>query len=163
MALDAHDPRYRDFWQMAARAVPDLPCSADYQVWHFGDREALARELATLVLNGRKHATAGLLWETENDPTMMPVEGGYSLVTDYAGSPLLIIRTVEVDVRPYRAVDADFAAAEGEGDGSLAYWRAGHWSYFSRRCAALGREPSEDMPVVMERFALIYPVERAAS
>lgn len=163
MAVDARDPRYREFWQTAARAVPDLPRSPDHQVWHFGDHEALARELATLVLNGRKRATAGLLWEAEDDPNMMPVVGGYSLVTDYAGAPLLIIRTSEVDVRPYRAVDAAFAAAEGEGDGSLEYWRAAHWRYFSRRCAALGRAPSEDMPVIMERFTLIYPAGRAAS
>jgi len=162
MVVDAREPRYREFWQTAVRAVPDLSCSADYQVWHFGDSEALARELANLVLNSRKRATAGLLWEAEDDPNVMPVKGGYSLVTDYAGSPLLIIRTSEVDVRPFRAVDAAFAAAEGEGDGSLEYWRAAHWKYFSRRCAALGREPSEDMPVIMECFALIYPTGRAA-
>ena len=58
---------------------------------------------------------------------------------------------------PIGEVDADFAAAEGEGDGSLDYWRAAHWAYFSRRCEALGRAPSNDMPVILERFALIYP------
>jgi uncharacterized protein YhfF len=74
---------------------------------------------------------------------------------------LLIIRTTQVDVSPYDQVDADFAAAEGEGDGSLSYWRDAHWSYFSRRCAALGRTPRNDMPVILERFALVYPVGRS--
>ena len=68
------------------------------------------------MLHGPKRATAGLLWDkAELDPTMMPVQGGYSLVTDHAGAPLLIIRTTQVEVRPYGKVDADFAAAEGEG------------------------------------------------
>jgi uncharacterized protein YhfF len=150
----------REFWNAACGAVSSLPPAAVHQVWHFGDSERLARELADLVLDGSKRATAGLLWEGETDPAMMPVLGGYSLVTDYAGVPLLIISTTEVDIRSFDKVDADFAAAEGEGDGSLDYWRAAHWDYFSRRCAALGRTPSGDMPVVLERFALVYPVER---
>ena len=165
MALDDREMRRRDFWRAACRAVPDLPPAADHQIWHFGDGERLARELADLVLRGPKRATAGLLWEAEADPNVMPVLGGYSLVTDHAAAPLLIIRTTNVEIRPYREVDADFAAAEGEGDGSLDFWRAAHWDYFSRRCAALGRAPAEDMPVVLERFALIYPAaaSRAAS
>jgi uncharacterized protein YhfF len=161
VALNDTQARQRDFWQSACRAVPDLSPTAAYQVWHFGDSEALARDLADLVLHGPKRATAGLLWDAELDPTMMPVQGGYSLVTDHAGAPLLIIRTTRVEVRPYDAVDADFAAAEGEGDGSLDYWRAAHWAYFSRRCEALGRAPSNDMPVILERFALIYPAGSA--
>lgn len=151
------EARQRAFWQAACRAVPGLPATAEYQVWHFGDSERLARELAELVLHGPKRATAGLLWDTELDPAMSPVQGGYSLVTDHAGAPLLVIRTTQVEIRPYGEVDDDFAAAEGEGDGSLRYWREAHWAYFSRRCAALGRAPAEDMPVVLERFALIYP------
>lgn len=161
MAVKDAKPRQLEFWRGACRSVPGLPPDADYQVWHFGDSETLARELAQLVLHGRKRATAGLLWDAETDPAMVPVAGGYSLVTDYAGEPLLIIRTTKVEIRPYDQVDAGFAAAEGEGDGSLEHWRAAHWEYFSRRCAALGRTPSADMPVVLERFALVHPAAPA--
>jgi uncharacterized protein YhfF len=157
MALNNADSRYRDFWLSACRAVPDLPASAAYQIWDFGDSEELAHKLASLVLHGPKRATAGLLWEAEKDPNMMPVPGGYSVVTDHGGALLLIIRTTHVEVRAYREVDADFAAAEGEGDRSLDFWRAAHWDYFSRRCVAIGRAASTDMPVVLERFALVYP------
>jgi uncharacterized protein YhfF len=151
------EARQQEFWQLACEAVPELGAAADHQTWHFGDSAALARELAELVLRGPKRATAGLLWDAEADPGMMPVLGGYSLVTDHAGAPLLILRTTRVEIRPYDEVDADFAAAEGEGDGSLAFWREAHWNFFSRRCAALGRAPSLDMPVILEWFALVYP------
>jgi uncharacterized protein YhfF len=161
MAVNDRETRQRDFWRAAGRVVPDLLTAAEYQTWHFGDSEALAQELADLVLHGAKRATAGLLWDAEADPTMMPVLGGYSLVTDHAGAPMLVIRTTRVDIRPYGDVDADFAAAEGEGDGSLDFWRRAHWAYFSHRCEALGRTPSADMPVILERFALVYPVERS--
>jgi uncharacterized protein YhfF len=53
-------------------------------------------------------------------------------------------------------VDAEFAAAEGEGDRSLAFWREAHWSYFGRVCEKLGRERSRRMPVVCERFRVVF-------
>ena len=39
-------------------------------------------------------------------------------------------------------VTEDFAAAEGEGDGTLAYWRRVHWSYFGRECERLEGRPA---------------------
>jgi uncharacterized protein YhfF len=154
-----HDARITDFWARACLAVPSMTPDAAYQVWHFGDGAALAQELAELVLRGPKRATAGLLWEAESDPNAMPVLGGYSVVTDGGGVPLMVLRTAQVEIRPFGEVDADFAASEGEGDGSLEYWRAAHWNYFSRRCEVLGRTPSEEMPVILERFDLVYPVK----
>jgi len=50
---------------------------------------------------------------------------------------------------------AEYAAVEGEGDGSLAFWRDGHWRFFTRECRRIGREPSADMPVVCARFELL--------
>jgi uncharacterized protein YhfF len=53
-------------------------------------------------------------------------------------------------------VDEEFARAEGEGDLSLAYWRRTHKHFFSRSLPAIDREFSEDMPLVCERFRVIY-------
>lgn len=58
---------------------------------------------------------------------------------------------------PFSQVDADFAATEGEGDGSLTFWREAHRAFFTRECARLGRTFTEQMPVVCERFERVYP------
>jgi uncharacterized protein YhfF len=76
---------------------------------------------------------------------------------DGQGQPVCIIQTTQVEIKPFNQVDADFAAAEGEGDRSLAYWRDVHWRFFSRECQTIGREPSLTIPVVCERFRLVYP------
>ena len=72
------------------------------------------------------------------------------------GVPACVIETLEVEVLPFEPVSAEFAASEGEGDGSLAYWRRVHRAYVGRACARMGREPSQLMPVAWERFNVIH-------
>jgi len=61
-----------------------------------------------------------------------------------------------VDLVAFDDVTAEFAAVEGEGDGSLVYWRQGHTEYFARECARIGRMPSGSMLFACERFAVVY-------
>lgn len=147
------------FWRQARRVVPALPGEMTTDVWFFGDSQALAASLADLVLNGPKRATTGLLAEMQAEGLKLPVTGGYSLVTDYHGAPLMILRSTWVDIQPFDTVDADFAAAEGEGDGSLNYWRDAHERYFKRSCARIGIGWRPDLDVVCERFELVYPLK----
>lgn len=127
-----------------------------YDVFHFDDNESDANELAELVLRGEKAATASLLWEYGKSGKRRPQTGDLSVVTNWQGSPLCVIETSGVDIRAFEDVDADFAAAEGEGDLSLDYWRDTHWSYFERVCKQLTRERSLKMPVVCERFRVVF-------
>jgi len=117
-----------------------------------------ADELGALVATGIKTATASLSWEFEADAKALPQVGDYSIILDGRGEALCIIQTTEVRVLLYQQVPAEFAYDEGEGDRSLAYWREAHWAYFGRRCAVIGHTPSMEMPVVCERFRLVYPV-----
>ena len=55
-------------------------------------------------------------------------------------------------------VTAEHARAEGEGDRSLAHWRAMHERFF-REHADHDRQFSPTMPVVLERFEVLVPVE----
>jgi len=150
-----------DFWVEVCRNVPGIDPKANYDVWYFGDSEALARELAMLVLDGPKRATTGLLAQfNENSP--LPRVGGLSLVTDFGGKPLMLLRTTSVEIVPFREVTKEFAAAEGEGDGSFEYWRDAHVRYFSRTASNYGIEFGPDTPVVCECFELLYPVKGAS-
>lgn len=144
---------WRDYCEMNPAVDPLEP----FQVWHFGDGSELADELSQLVLHGTKTATAALVWEAEADPDTAPVPQGYSVVTDFAGEPQCVIRTTEIRILPFDKVDAAFAFDEGEGDRTLEHWRRVHWDYFARRCAVLGRSPDLTMPVICERFELLFP------
>jgi len=147
----------RPFWNaFVAKAGPDATARF-YEVFHFDDNEPSANELADLVLSGLKRATACLVWVYEARRMPIPKPGDLSVVTWWNGQPVCVIKTTRVEIRPYDEVDADFAASEGEGDGSLAYWREAHWRFFSRECERIGRTLDPKMPVVCERFEVVHP------
>lgn len=145
-----------DFWNAFATSSGGVDAARFYEVCIFGDSEDLANELAELVLRGVKRATAGSVWSCEGEGRRLPMRGDLSIVTNWSGSPLCIIETEVVDVMPFNDVSSEFAATEGEGDGSLSFWRDAHRQYFTRECTRAGRQFSEDMLVACERFKVVY-------
>lgn len=75
---------------------------------------------------------------------------------DGQGEPLVVYELYEVTIRPYDEVDASFAFEEGEGERSLESWREGHWRFFSRVHGALGIPTDEKMPLVCQRFRVVF-------
>lgn len=131
------------------------PAARFCEAFHFYDEPRVSDALAELVRSGTKRATASLLWIYEAERRPLPKIGELSVVTRFDGEPVCVIETRQVDVTPFEEVSEEFAAVEGEGDGSLDYWRKAHWPYFTRECARIGREPDRRMPVVCERFAVV--------
>jgi len=141
--------------------LESLPANSPYHTktyseGGYGDSPELMDELIQLVLIGRKTATCGSLWEWEAEDKPLPKVGNVWVELDGSGNPVCITETVEVTIRKYNEVDADFARAEGEGDLSLDYWREAHKNYFSRVLRKIGKDFSEDMPLVCERFRIVY-------
>jgi uncharacterized protein YhfF len=130
---DSHEA----FWQRYLATLPAAHPHRDAKpdAFAFGDSPALANELATLVQTGRKRATASLPLEFTATGSRLPRVGDVSIVTLADGTPVAIIELVEVRQLPFDVVDAAFAADEGEGDGSLKWWRRAHRRYFARVCA----------------------------
>ena len=71
---------------------------------------------------------------------------------------MLVVQNQSVEIVPFNEVTAEYAAIEGEGDGSLDYWRRTHEAFFSRECKRIGRQPSENMPVVCCVFEVLNVV-----
>jgi len=155
----SHDLRQEAYWQTFLENLPEglQSTPATYQAWGFGDSPEMADSLGALVRDGIKTATASLVWAYEIEGEAMPKVGDHSMILDGRGAPMCIIQTTAVSMRPFNEVDETHAYLEGEGDRSLAFWRDVHWAFFSRECTVVGCEPSQEMPVVCERFKLVYP------
>ncbi len=136
-------------------ALPPGPVRVD----GYGDSEALSAELLALIRSGKKRAGTGLLWAYDADGESMARSGDIEIVIDHLHRPALVTRIIRSEILPFDQVDAEYAAIEGEGDGSLEYWRKAHWAFFSRECRRIGREPGLTMPVICSVFELLLVVD----
>ena len=150
--------KIQSYWQKFLATLPsDSPYHAkSYIAEGWGDGPEMADELGALIVSGTKTATCSSLWEWEAEGESPPETGTVTIVLDGGGEPIGIVETAEVTIRKYNEVDADFAHDEGEGDLSLRYWQEAHKNFFSRTLSEISKEFSEDMPLVCERFRLIY-------
>ncbi|MFN2299929.1 MAG: ASCH domain-containing protein [Anaerolineales bacterium] len=152
------DPRTLLFWR---KFLATLPKDSDYRTRGFfaekwGDNREMADELGSLIADGVKTAACSSVWEWEAEGRPLPEPGCLTIVLDGSGSPLCLIETIEVEIKPFSEVDERFAREEGEGDRSLKGWREAHWRYFTRILGAMGRDPSPDMLLVCERIRVIF-------
>jgi len=145
------------FWKEFCEANSEINPDTPYQVWFFGNSSEMARELAELVLSGKKTATASLAAVNEITPEIAPINDGYSVFTDFEGNPHGVIQTTEIRRIIFDEVDAEFAFDEGEGDQTLEYWRDVHWRYFTKEAAELNLKFNEKSLICCERFELLFP------
>jgi uncharacterized protein YhfF len=138
---------WNEYWRDQNQNQPQ-----SVSAWQFG---ADPDYLAKLVIDGIKTATCSgyIFYELENEP--LPTTEDYSIILNSDDKPLAIIKTVEVTLTPMNEVTEEFAVAEGEGDRTYQYWWEAHEKFFRNELNAIGREFSEDMLLVCERFEVI--------
>ncbi len=126
--------------------------SSDY----FCADELNANICVDLILRGEKQASCSMEYWYSHEGEALPKVGHLQVVTNWSGNPICIIEITSVSNCKYNEITAEFAALEGEGDKTLAWWRDAHWTFFSLECEELGIQPSEDMLLVLEEFKVVY-------
>jgi len=161
MIIPPQEESIAELWTRYLASLGETPetTSRSFTAWHFCDTKGSADELAELVLAGIKRATAGSLAEYEAAGEAIPRAGDLSIVLDGSGLARCVIQTTQVDHVPFGEITAEFAAAEGEGDGSLAYWRRVHLDYFTRTLAPQGITPDDQLVIAAERFSVVFSPE----
>lgn len=153
-----YNSQIKDYWSEYLESLPEDQRVSNfiYCAEQWGDSNELAQELGELIASGIKTATCSSLWEYEFEGGQIPETGIKTIVLDGKNEPLCIVETVSVEIIPFDQVSAEFAYQEGEGDRSLDYWRNAHWNFFTRVLKKIKKEPSMDMPLVCEKFKVVY-------
>ena len=117
--------------------------------FRFGDSDAMNRELIALVRAGKKRATMGRLSDFAEGGEAKPVVGRCDIITEWDGTPAVVVRTTSVEEMPLNEIGEDFALAEGENE-TYQGWYDDHRAYFERNG---GWAP--DMMMICERFEVV--------
>jgi len=142
----------------AASCLAQQPQSAPapfVRVRRFGDNAATAAVILDLIRRGEKSVTFSTPALYAGERTRTPVVGDVVVVTDFAGRPGAVVRTTSVRTLPFNEVTEEDSRHEGPPVRPLEAWRRVHWAYFTRELAPLGLQPSEVLPVTVERFELL--------
>jgi uncharacterized protein YhfF len=120
----------------------------------------LRDQLVAAVLSGAKTTTTGLVLGYEVDDEPLPEVGDRLAVVDSAGLPVAMIELTDVRVVRLADVDLRHVLDEGEGDESVAQWRAGHEAFWhSEEVRAELGDPGftvdDDTRVLTQRFRLV--------
>lgn len=119
----------------------------------------LRDQLVAAVLSGAKTTTSGLVLDYEQAGEPPPAAGEVSAVIDSDGRPVAAIELTEVRVVRLADIDLQHAIDEGEGDESVAQWRATHEEFWHSPevRAELGSSftVTDDTLVLAQRFRLV--------
>ena len=126
------------------------------EAWHFCSNKQDADTCAMLVKAGLKTASSGALAAYLHYKAPVPAAGDLAIITNWEGEAQCIIRTTEVEIKPFNEVTEDYAMLEGEGDQTLAFWKKQHWDFFNKDLASFGQTATEDMMVICEQFEMVY-------
>jgi uncharacterized protein YhfF len=145
-----------EFVAHARRARPNDHIES-YKVRTFGNSAAISNVILPLILSGEKTGTFALESEFEHAPTEVPRAGDHYVVTHFGGEPALLYRLTEVERVPFAQISHAHVQVEGPNARTVPVWRKIHWAYWGGILRAQGREPREDMPVLFQRFEVIFP------
>jgi len=154
-----HSTLIDEFWAMYLQSLPPTESREKryHEAFHFGSSERMANLCADLVAKRIKTATSSLLWEYEVKRKPLVQVGDLSIVTNWNGEPICVIETIEMRIKPFKEVDEEFVSDYGEGDRSMKWWHEKMWEYYSEESRSLGRAPTSEMPIVCERFRVVFP------
>lgn len=143
-----------EYWNNFIKKYPEYS-NEKYETWNFGYGDYQANKLIGYVKQGIKTGTSSA-YDLYDDSEKKPEKNDISIITYGNGLPGCIIKTIEIRNKKFHEINEDEAKAEGEGKLTLDYWREVHEHFFKKEYAEMGREFSFDIPVIYEKFELIY-------
>ena len=143
------------FLERVRAAMPALDLSA-VKVRTFGGSKAMADVIVPLIEQGEKTGTFAMAWEFRNDPAAAPQLNDLYVVTDFEGHPVLLYRVSLVETVAFEDIGPQHVAVEGPNARDVTVWRNIHWPYWGGMLRAQGEEPSMRMPVIFQKFEVLF-------
>ncbi len=146
------------FWTLFLEQVAE-PEGVDhlfYESYRIGNSDAASDGGAALIMSGAKTATSSLLWEFEDRGMRPPAVGDLSILLDGRNMPVCVVETTWIEIKPFSQADEALARDYGEWDRTLETWRRQCWAHYETLCQSLNRVATVEMPIVFERFAVIF-------
>jgi uncharacterized protein YhfF len=143
------------FWAAANQAV--VVAASGYQVRWIGLDHASTEEVLGLIASGDKTGTFTLPWIVAATGEPEPAVGDAIILIDFAGHPRQLVELTNIVEVAFGAITTEHTAVDGSPVRDLAIWKPLHTQYWNALLAPFGMAVSDEMPVLVESFRVLYP------
>ena len=149
-ALDA-------FWRQMKQDLPDANLGDDYEVRWIGMDDDTTNQILDLIHIKDKVGTFTLPWIVERTDQPEPKVGDAIILVDFDGAPSTLVRLTGIVEVPFGEVTEEHTAVDGTPVRDLSIWKPLHTVYWNDLLRPFDMTVSEEMPVWIEKFELLYP------
>jgi len=151
------DPAALDaFWAQARAADRSGQLTTEYQVRWIGLDAESTRKIFGLIRARDKTGTFTLPWIVERTDQPRPAVGDCIILIDFDGTPAMLVRMEQIHEVEFGRITAEDTSIDGSPVRDLAIWKPLHTQYWGALLQPFGLKVSDDMPVWIEKFSVIY-------
>ena len=143
-----------DYWNRVIESKPEL--AVDHQMRSIGIDEETTGLIIDFIKEGEKVGTFSLPWlmESENIPdshTGQPI-----ILLSYDGKPEIVVQITKIEKTTFGEVDYEVTKIDGPPVRDPEIWIPLHRDYWNNVLEPYGRACTDDMPIIVEYFKLVY-------
>lgn len=144
------------FWHRVRKARPEAGLPVNYQVRWIGLDDATTEEIIELITDGDKNGTFSLPWLCERGVQPVPAVGDALILVDFGGKPRLVVQLTEIYRKKFGEITNEDTAIDGSPVRDISIWKPLHIDFWNAQLAEFDLTVTDDMPVLIEKFALRY-------
>ena len=144
------------FWSAAQATLPAGGLGDDYTVRQIGVGVEMTRTILDVILAGEKTGSSPLPWLYERGADVEPMIGEFIVLVNGHGEPEAIVQTTSVEMVPFGKIELHHLDGEGPAMRDVEKWSSFHANYWAPKLEPFGLQPTDEMPVAIQRFGLVY-------
>ena len=142
------------FFQRAKNNITNI--EKDFQVRSIGIDEESTGLILDFICKGLKIGTFSLPWVSDAEGYGETITGTYIILTDYYGVPKMIVEIQNPFLTTFGDIGPDVTKLDGPPVQDINIWKPLHREYWNGLLLEYGKECTNDMPVIVEPFKLVY-------
>ena len=142
------------YWNEVINSKPEL--DVDHQIRSIGiDRETTGL-IIDFIKEGEKVGTFSLPWLLEEEDIPESHEGQPIILLSYNGQPEITVKITHIEETTFGEIDYKVTKIDGPPVRDPEVWIPLHREYWNGILKPYGRACTDDMPVIVEHFELVY-------
>ena len=143
-----------DYWNQAIASKPEL--AVDHQIRSIGIDEETTVLIIDFIKEGEKVGTFSLPWLMESENIPASHAGQPIILLSYDGKPEIVVQITDIEETTFGEIDYEVTKIDGPPVRDPEVWIPLHREYWNNILKPYGRSCTDDMPVIVERFKLVY-------